>query len=360
MSLKRIARKIGRNLRLDEDDALFLFRSDDIHGIGELAAERTRRLHGDDVFFIRNRHVNPTNLCVNRCRFCAFSRSRGDEGAFEHSIGEILADLEDTGPDVREFHIVGGLHPDWGLDHYRRLLRSLKERFPGVQLKGFTAVEIDFLAGRSGLTHREVIRRLVEDGLVSMPGGGAEILGARVRRRICPEKITGRRWLAVMRAAHEAGLKTNATMLYGHVERPEDRVDHLRRLRALQDRTGGFNAFIPLAFQPENSPLASGRVGTSALDDLKTIAVSRLYLDNFPHVKAYWVMLGGKITQVALQFGANDIDGTVVRENIARMAGGGAGQAMGVEEMIRLIRAAGREPVERDSLYRPLRRYGRA
>ncbi len=340
---------------MSPDDAVHLFKTDDIFTLGRLADKAARRSSGDRVFFIRNRHINPTNICVNRCRFCAFSRSAKEDGAYEMSLEEITKKAS-SGSAVEEFHIVGGLHPDWPFEFYMDMLNKLRRRFPAVHIKAFTAVEIDYLSSLSGLGLKKTISLLMEAGLGSMPGGGAEIFSPRVRKKICPEKIPGRRWLTVMRAAHKAGLKTNATMLYGHVETVEDRVNHLLRLRTLQDETKGFNAFIPLAFQPKNTEMGIDSF-TSGIDDLKTIAVSRLFLDNFPHIKAYWIMLGEKVSQVALSFGADDIDGTVVEEKIAHMAGGTSGEALEKDALVNLIRKTGKIPVERDSLYNIIKEY---
>ncbi len=334
---------------MSQDDAVCLFKTDDIFTLGRLADKMARRSSGDRVFFIRNRHINPTNICVNRCKFCAFSRSSKEEGAYEMTLAEIIQKAS-SGPGVEEFHIVGGLHPDWPFEFYVEMLSTLRSKFPSVHIKAFTAVEIDYLSGLSGFGLKKTISVLMDAGLGSMPGGGAEIFAARIRKKICPEKISGQRWLTVMRTAHMAGLKTNATMLYGHVEGIKDRVDHLLRLRTLQDKTGGFNAFIPLAFQPKNTEMGIDSF-TSGIDDLKTIAVSRLFLDNFQHIKAYWIMLGEKISQVALTFGADDIDGTVVEEKIAHMAGGTSSGVLEKDALVELIQKAGKIPVERDSLY---------
>lgn len=355
-ALGAVARKVEAGERLNEADALDLLTSDDLLAVGELASLANRRKNGDRVFYNVNRHINPTNVCVNRCRFCAFSRSAGEEGAYTLTGEEVLARAaEADAAGATEVHMVGGLHPDLPLEWYRDVLREIRKRHPGLHLKGFTAVEVDHLARLSGRSVGEVLAALAEAGLGSLPGGGAEILAEETRRRICPEKISGRRWLEVIETAHRSGLPANATMLYGHVETPADRVEHLRLLRGLQDRTGGFQAFIPLAFQPRNSDLAKG-ASTTGFDDLKTLAAGRLYLDNFDHVKAYWVMLGEKIAQVSLHFGVDDLDGTVVEEKIAHDAGATSREAMGRDELVALIREAGKVPVERDTLYRELTR----
>jgi len=358
-SLAAIAEKIHRGERLSDQDALFLFGCPDLLAIGELAAEANERKNGRRVFFNVNRHINYTNICINRCKFCAFSRTSGEEGAYVYDLAEIRnRAVEADHQGATEIHIVGGLHPDLPFDFYLEMLQTVKFVSPELHVKAFTAVEIEYLAGLAGLTVPETLVRLRQAGLGSLPGGGAEILGAAVRQQICPEKISGERWLEIMADVHAAGLKSNATMLYGHVETFADRVDHMRRLRELQDRTGGFQVFIPLAFQPENSALVlEGNRGTFGVDDLKTLAIARLYLDNFANVKAYWIMLGDKIAQVALSFGVNDLDGTVVEEKIGHDAGAATPQAMAKDDIIAMIRKAGRIPVERDTLYNQLRVY---
>ncbi len=362
--IEKLRDKILSGGRLTRKEAVRLFRSDDFFGLGRLAEEAARRKNGKKAFFIVNRHINPTNICVNRCRFCAFSRSKGEEGAYELTLQEMLARL-DSDPKPKgtkesantrfgfsEVHIVGGLHPDWPFEFYLTLIAAIRKHHPTLSIKAFTAVEIDYFSRISGLGVHEVLTRLRDAGLQIMPGGGAEIFAEGVRNQICPEKIPGARWLEIMKVAHAVGLRTNATMLYGHVETYEDRVDHLFKLRELQDKTGGFQAFIPLAYHPKNTEI--GGHYSSGIDDLKTIAVSRLVLDNFDHIKAYWVMLGEKISQVALLFGADDIDGTVIEERITRMAGGLTAGAMTRDDLIALIRRAGKVPVERDGLYREL------
>ncbi|MEJ2182517.1 MAG: aminofutalosine synthase MqnE [Nitrospirota bacterium] len=346
--MEKIREKVLSGGRLTGEDALVLFESPDIFTLGSLAAGAARRRNGNRAFYVRNVHVNPTNICVNRCRFCAFSRSRDEEGAYELSIPEVLARIEAAMP-VSEVHIVGGLHPDWPFEHYLHMLQSIRRAFPSLHIKAFTAAEVDYMHRISGLSLDAVLLGLRESGLGSMPGGGAEIFSPEVRGRLCPEKLTGQRWLEVMEAAHQAGVRTNATMLYGHVESAAHRVEHLLALRELQDRTGGFQAFIPLAYHPGGTDV--GR-GPSGLDDLRTIAVSRLVLDNFAHIKAYWVMLGEKISQVALLFGADDLDGTVIEEKITYAAGAGSRRSITEDELVALIGKAGREPVERDSFYR--------
>jgi aminodeoxyfutalosine synthase len=287
---------------------------------------------------------------VNRCKFCAFSRSKGEPGAYEMTIEDIVDKARSAEKGVREFHIVSGLHPDLPFVWYLEMLAALKKEFPDVHLKAFTAVEIDYLAKLSGLGLTETLLKLRKAGLGSLPGGGAEIFNPGVRNTLCAEKISGDRWLEVMEAVHGAGLKSNATMLYGHIEKYEDRIDHLLRLREMQDKTNGFQAFIPLSFHAQNTEIKKTAY-TTGFDDLKTLAVSRLMLDNFDHVKAYWVMLGEKIAQVSLSFGVDDLDGTVAEERITKSAGGTTDGSMTREELVDLIKQADRTPVERDTLY---------
>ena len=355
-SLERIRDKVSAGVRVSEEDALALFRTRDIHAVGEMADLANRRVNGDRVYFIVNRHINPTNICVNRCKFCAFGKGKEEPLAYTMTMDEILVRAEEgRSQNATELHIVGGLHPDLPFDFYLRMLRTLRERFPEMHIQAFTAVEIDYFSRIAGLPLEEVIRLLKEAGLGSLPGGRAEIFAPEVRNRICPEKITGDRWLEVMEEVHAAGLRSNATMLYGHVETLESRVDHMRRLRELQDRTGGFQSFIPLAFHPKNTEIAKGY--TTGLTDLLSLAVGRIYLDNFRHVKSFWIMVGPKIAQISLHFGVDDIDGTVVEEKITHAAGAQAGQEMTVSELVTMIRQAGKIPVERDTLYNVVREW---
>jgi len=355
VSLKKIEEKVLSGEHLTPQDALTLFLSDDIFTLGRLASEIAYRKNGNNVYFIQNHHINPTNICVNRCKFCAFSRSKGEKDAYELSIEEIIEKLRAVSPlGIREVHIVGGLHPEWTFDFYLEMLRRLKDSFPDIHIKAFTPVEIDYFSRISGLNLQDTLMALKGAGLDSIPGGGAEIFDEKIRNRLCPEKIEGNRWLEVMETAHGLGIRSNATMLYGHIEKYEHRIEHMLRLRDLQDRTGGFQAFIPLAFHPKNTRL-SETFHMGGIDDLKTIAISRLVLDNFEHIKAYWVMLGERIAQLALLFGADDLDGTVGEERISHSAGAPSGRAISKEELINLILKAGKSPVERDSFYNPLK-----
>jgi aminodeoxyfutalosine synthase len=351
-----VAEKVKSGVRLDTDDALALYRSPDILAVGWLANSVRERLHGDKTYFNVNRHINPTNVCVAACRLCAFGRKKDSPGSYTMALEEAFETAASGYNEaVTEFHIVGGLHPDLPFQYFLDLVSGLKERFPQVHLKAFTMVEVAYLAKRAKLSIAETLRQLKDAGVDSLPGGGAEIFADRVRHIICDHKIDGDEWLNTARLAHKIGLRSNATMLYGHVENDEDRVDHLMKLRAVQDETGGFQTFIPLAFHPDNTALQHLPKTTGMLD-MKQIAVGRLVLDNFPHIKAYWQMVTAKMAQIALRFGADDIDGTVVEEKIYHDAGATTPQGMRRQDLIRLIREAGREPIERDTLYRPVTR----
>jgi len=355
-AVRLIADKVLAHQRLSLEDAITLYRTPDILAVGWLANHVRERMHGDVTYFNVNRHINPTNVCVAACRLCAFGRKKDAPGAYTMALEEAYQTAASGYSEaVTEFHIVGGLHPDLPFQYYLDLIAGLKERFPQVHLKALTMVEIAFLAKRAKLSIEETLRQLKQAGLDSLPGGGAEIFNERVRRVICDHKIDGDQWLDTARTAHKIGLKSNATMLYGHIENEEDRADHLVRLRNLQDETHGFQTFIPLAFHPANTPLQHLFTTTGMLD-IKQIAISRLVLDNFPHIKAYWQMMSAKIAQIALRFGADDIDGTVIEEKIYHDAGATTPQGMVRSELERLIREAGREPVERDTMYRPVTR----
>jgi len=356
--LRSVAEKVRTGARLDAADARLCLETPHVLHLGRLADAVRRELHGDVAFYNVNRHINPTNVCVYtyNCKFCSFAALKDEPHAWQMSLEEVWKNAADAGGnDVTEFHIVGGLHPDLAMSWYEEMLRGLKERFPRAHLKAFTAIEIGWFARREKLSIRAVLERLVAAGLGSLPGGGAEIFHPEVREIICDGKLDADEWIEVHRVAHAMGLKSNCTMLYGHVEKPEHRVDHLLRLRALQDEGGGFNAFIPLAYHPENNYMGL-RWHTTGLDDLRQLATARLVLDNIPHVKAYWVMITPKLAQLALSFGADDLDGTVVRETIYHMAGAETVQAMPIPELERIIRDAGFRPVERDTLYNPITR----
>ncbi len=353
--------KVEAGARLDFEDGLTLMESDDLLQLGHLADTARRRRGGtDDVYFVQNVYLNHTNICRVKCKFCAFARTAKQEDAYLWSIDELVADAvaqrERTG--FTEIHMVGGEHPHLDFSYYVDLVRSLRNELPGVHLKLFTASEIHHMTKLSGLTHEEVLVELKDAGLGSLPGGGAEVFSERVRRLVAPGKEHPDFWFHTHRTAHALGIPTHCTILYGHVETYEERVDHLLRLRALQDETGGFLAFIPLAFHPENTVFERrGWSFTAGSDDLKVIAVSRLLLDNIPHVKAYWIMMGMPLAAVALHFGANDVQGTVVREEIFHAAGARTETEQKVAELVRFVREAGRVPVQRDTLYNDLRRW---
>jgi aminodeoxyfutalosine synthase len=354
LGLADVAEKLAAGQRIDRDDALRLLRRPDPLAAGRLAHELRTRLHGDNAFYVLNRHVNYTNVCVNGCAFCAYSRTEGRPGAFELSVEDVAAKAQDSPLPPREIHVVGGCHPSLKLDYFLDMMRALRQAAPNAALKCFTAVEVRHFADLEGVSVADTLAALKEAGLDMLPGGGAEIFAPDVRRRICPKKITADEWLDVHRQAHELGIPTNCTMLFGHLESLEDRVDHLFQLRELQDETGGFTCFIPLPFLTENSQLKIDAPLAGA-EELNTIAVSRLVLDNVPHVKAYWIMLTVKQAQAALHFGADDLDGVVVEEKIGHMAGAESESALTRSELEGMIRDAGFTPVERDAFFNPVR-----
>jgi aminodeoxyfutalosine synthase len=352
---ERIANKVRAELPLDLDDGVFLYRYPDLLALGSLANEKREALHGDDTYFNINFHINPTNVCVADCKFCSFARIEPNAAqAFTLGVEEVAQKLIDRADQpVTEIHIVSGLHHDLPFDYYTDCLRALKRVRPEIHLKAYTAVEIHYFAEKFGKTYAEVLRELRDAGLGSLPGGGAEIFAERARRKLCRDKATADQWLQIHRTAHELGIKSTCTMLYGTVETLEERVDHMLRLRALQDETGGFQTFIPLAFHPDNNALAK-LPGPTGVDDLRTFAVARLMLHNIPNIKAYWIMVGLKTAQVSLAFGVNDVDGTVQEEKIYHMAGADTPSGLTRNELVRLIREAGRTAVERDTLYNRL------
>ena len=358
LGLSSILEKVLSGERLSYEDGLALFACPDLTAVGALAAEVRFRLHGDAAFYVVNRQINYTNVCVNGCLFCAFRRDHEDEdGAFVLGKEDILARLEAAqggSLSLDEMHMVGGCHPKLGLTWFEDLLRTVADRWPGLPLKAFTPVEIAHFAALEGISTLEVLQRLKACGLRMMPGGGAEIFDAELRAHICPHKADAEAWLRISGEAHSLGIATNCTMLFGHLESPAMRVEHLLRLRAQQDASGGFTCFIPLPFLTENSRLElpeerSGPV--RGLDQLRTVAVSRLLLDNIPHIKAYWIMLGPKLAQTALWYGADDLDGTIVEERIGHMAGAASAQGMTIAELEAMIRASGFRPVRRNAVF---------
>ncbi len=351
LSLQSIYEKVSAGERIHPSDCLTLFRSNDLLSLGRIANLVRDKKNGRNAYFNINRHINYSNVCYVDCKFCEFGQPKNSPKAYELSVEEMKRlGREAAVQGATEFHMVGGLHPELKFEYYENLLREFKKEFPHVHLKAFTAVEIDYFAKISRQSIQEVLQRLVEAGLGSLPGGGAEVLTERVRKLVCINKIGAERWLAIHRIAHQMGLRSNATLLYGHVENDEDKVEHLQLLRDLQDETRGFQTFIPLSFIPYDTQLAHLPPPTG-LSDLKHIAISRIFLDNFDHIKVYWIMTGVKIAQLALNFGADDIDGTVMQEKIVHMAGAKTPEGLTREELVRLIREAGRDPVERDTLY---------
>jgi aminodeoxyfutalosine synthase len=337
--------------RLTREDGEALYASSDLLQIGRFATEMKRRKSAEDVYFVVNRHINHTNVCENRCKFCAFSRSPGQEGAYTMDVDEVVRAAREAAPaGITEVHIVGGCHPELPFSYYVDMVRGVHEALPEVHIQAFTAVEIDHFAKISGLTHEQVLLELREAGLGSLPGGGAEIFAERPRKAAWDKKIPGEKWLEIHGTAHRLGIKTNATMLYGHIETKAERIDHMLSLRDQQDKSGGFAAFIPLAFHPANTELAE-LASTTGYDDLKTLAISRLMLDNFDHVKSFWIMVGPKVAQTSLFFGVDDLDGTVVEEKITHAAGAETPEEMARGDLVDLIREAGYRPVERDTLY---------
>ncbi len=344
--LQQVVEKYRAGERLDERDGLVLFNTHDLVGLGRLANQEKERRTGPFVAFVLNRQVNPTNVCVLACKFCDFAAKLGDDHAYEMSLEQIRTVVSEP---IREVHVVGGMHPDWPFERYLDVLRVIREANPAAQIKAYTAVEIDFFAHLEKISVEEVFDRLQEAGLQSMPGGGAEVFSERVRQAMYREKIGHERWLEIHEIAHGRGIPTNATLLYGHIETYAERVRHMMMLRELQDRTGGFISFIPLAFQPGYTNIVDRPA--SAIEDLRTMAAARLILDNFPHIKAYWVMLGEETASMALQWGADDLDGTIGHELIAHAALASSPVGMTTGRMVKLIREAGRVPVQRDALY---------
>src|ERR687892_813381 len=344
--------KLQRSERLTLDDGVRLFECDDLLAVGWLANREREKRHGANTYFNYNLRVEATNVCVASCLFCSFARLQpGMPGAYTMTLEEAWDKLRQRADQpLTELHIVNGLHPDLPFDYYTELLRGFKRIRPEIHLKCFTAVEIAFFADLYGMTDEQVLRALMEAGLASLPGGGAEVFAERVRRKICHDKCDADRWLSIHRIAHRLGMRSNVTMLYGHIETEAERVDHMLRARALQDETGGFQAFIPLAFHPDNNQMRK-LPAPSAADTLRVHAVARLMLDNIPHIKAFWIATGVEVAQTALWFGADDLDGTVQEEKIYHMAGARTPEALSTADIRRLIRAAGREPVERDTLY---------
>ncbi|MFN3813815.1 MAG: aminofutalosine synthase MqnE [Aquificaceae bacterium] len=351
--LRKVLEKVLEGKRLSFEDGVALFYSKDLTTVGALAEHVNRQKNGMFAYFIVNAQINPTNVCVYQCNFCAFGVKRSDPKAYEMTLEEVLEKVRGMYlQGGKEVHMVGGVPPHWDVKDYVRLVKDIKKTFPGMTVKAWTAIEIHHMHKVSGRSYEDLLKELKDAGLDALPGGGGEIFSERARSIIAPYKAKGEEYLSVHRVAHKLGIPTNATMLYGHVETYEERIDHMKKLRDLQDETGGFQVFIPLAYWPEGTRLRGRR--TSSVDDLKTIAVSRLFLDNFHHIKAYWVTLGEKVTQIALNFGADDIDGTIQEERIVHSAGTTSAYRQSEEKLIKLIDYAGKIAVERDTFYRPV------
>ncbi len=349
--LKSVYSKVINETRLSKEDGISLFETFDLTGLGMMANIVRQRLNSNKAFYVYNQHLNYTNICSNRCLFCAYAKDKEEDGSYCFSLDDVTKALMDRIDEpVNELHIVGGLNPELGFDYFTDLLKKVKKIRPRASIKAFTCVEIDYLSKLSKLSIAETIEKLKQAGLDMMPGGGAEVLSKRVHKKLFNKKIDRDRWLEIVEKVHNAGIKTNATMLYGHIETIEERVEHLLALRDVQDRTNGFSAFIPLAFHSENTRL-SELPSTTAIDDLKNIAIARLMLDNFDHIKAYWVMIGEKLAQVALSYGADDLDGTIIEEKITHTAGAKSAKGLTKEQMENMIIEAGFLPIQRDSFY---------
>jgi len=342
--------KVGQ--RIDFEDGLACLRTGDIVSLGQMGDYVKRKLWGDKVYFTFNRQINPTNICVLSCTFCDFAKKKGDADAYEMGMDEIYAKLD---PEMQEVHIVGGHHPDWPFERYEGIIRGIHEAFPSITIKAWTAAEIDYFCKRFRMSEEEVFSRMIDAGMVSMPGGGAEVFSNRVRKELFPGKNSAERWLEIHKLAHNMGIKSNATLLYGHIETFEERIQHMMLLRELQDEAPGFLAFIPLEYQVGDTNLVPRQA--SSVEDLRTIATSRLMLDNFPHIKAYWVMIGEATASIALNFGASDVDGTIGEERIAHAAKADSPVGLARARMLRLIGEAGKVPVERDALYNEIHVY---
>lgn len=358
--LSDLIEKVENGERLDFNAGVRILNSQELLAIGYMANLIRERKNGNTTYFIVNRHINHTNICVNLCKFCAYGVNKEDPKAFTLTLQDIEASAAKAVKEgVSEVHIVGGLNPELPFTYYLEMLKRVKQILPDVRLQAFTAVEIDYFAQITGQSIEVVLKQLMNAGLDSLPGGGAEVFSPRVRAKICEKKISGERWLEIQETAHSLGMRTNATMLYGHIETVEERIDHLLKLRDLQDRTGGFLTFIPLPFYPKNTQLEGnmGVTSTTGFEDLKMLAVSRILLDNFDHIKAFWIMLGPKLAQVSLNFGVDDLDGTVIEERIIHSAGAETEQAMTKNALVNMIQKAGRKAVERDTLYHVRKSY---
>lgn len=356
MKIEEIKEKVESGVRITKSEALFLFDYPDLLTLGEIARQVKEKRFGKKAFFNRNFHLNLTNVCISNCRFCSYSKRLGEEGSYTLSFKEALDLVSKSYEEgITEVHIVNGLHPQLPFDYYLEIIEAVKERYPELSVKAFTAVEIDHFSILSGLSHQRVMERIWQAGVRFLPGGGAEIFNPRPRALLGINKISGEKWIEIHQLAHQIGFKTNATMLYGHFEKAEEIIEHLQVLREAQDKTGGFISFIPLKFQPWQTKLK--KTPSTCVEDLRVFALSRIFLDNFPHIKAYWVTTGLKVAQMALHFGADDIDGTIKKEVIMHAAGSPEKEGLTVEEVVKLISEAGFEPVERNTFYQPLKNY---
>lgn len=356
-SLAEVAEKVINQERLTIEDGLALYHSQDLLTIGQLANLVNTRKNGDNVYFIQNLYINPTNVCEANCKFCGYRRDLGEDGAYTMSMDELLHYVGTRYHEgVREFHVVGGHNQHMKFDYYLDTVRTLKQAYPNVTIKAYTGAEIEFFSRISGLNFREVLQELIKAGLDTLPGGGAEILTERYRLKMSPEKASTDQWLEAHQTAHELGLKTHATMLYGSIESLEERLIHMSRVRELQDKTNGYMVFIPLAVQPMKVTAGIKR-RTSAIDDLKTIAISRLMLDNFNHIKAYFINIGTQLTQLALTMGSSDVHGTLIEERISHAVGALSQQGLTVDELVWLVEGAGKKAIERDTFYNVIKRY---
>ncbi len=357
--LLKIARKVKNNERISEEEGLFLYENAELSFLGVLSNYLREKAHGDITYFNKNFHIEPTNICIYSCKFCSYVRKINQEGAWEFNIEDILETVKSyKNKDVTEVHIVGGVHPNRDLHYYGEMMQKIKSIIPEIQIKAFTAVELEFMIKKAKMPLVEGLKKLKEYGLDSIPGGGAEIFHIDIRKELCDEKASSEMWLKIHEAAHKVGLPSNATILYGHIEKYSHRIHHLSKLRDLQDKTGGFNTFIPLKFRKENNSLS--HVGeVSSIEDLKNFAVSRIFLDNFPHIKAYWPMLGRNITQLSLSYGVDDVDGTIDDSTkIYSMAGAeDKNPKMSTQDLVHLIKKVRRIPAERDTVYNIIKKY---
>ncbi|MFC1743230.1 aminofutalosine synthase MqnE [Candidatus Riflebacteria bacterium] len=351
MKKTEIEEKVRANVPLNFEEGVFLFQQNDLPWLGNLAFETKKKKSGNKVFYVRNQHINYSNVCKNSCKFCAFGQDKQSNKSFQLDINEILEKAKWLKKiSGCEFHIVGGLHPHLPFEFYIQLLQSLKKHFPLVKIKAFSAAEIEFFATKFSMSIEKVLQKLMAAGLETIPGGGAEIFNTEIRNKLCPEKLTAESWLNVHRVAHQLGMKTTCTLLYGHIEKIEHRVEHMLQLRTLQTETGGFSAFIPLAFIPNNTAL-SNITRASGITDLKMVAIGRLFLHNIEHIKTYWIVMGKQVAQLALFYGADCFDGTIGSEKIMHMAGQDEGCFLSTKGICEIIEEAGLIAVERDTNY---------